>query len=302
MISRLLEIYRLQQWSLTTAVYLLRKFKLSNSVSLITIFCVILIPVTLVSISNSILHIVQKETSPYSYFIFKTDALKKDIESFVGIANELGEIKVEILSPETLKNQFFESLGIYSVDSSLVFPYAAQVTYPPNIVLEDFKSNHELMSNRQVIKSAESNHQLITRARIVEKVAIGFMVITFFIINIFCTLVSFVSSKNALFLYSTEIKGLILSGLTLNTIRRPIILCSVINGILLGVCLYSASIFLAAKSNYFITEYLFLPNQKLRDEGYSESPLVFLVLMTTLSYILGSIIASKQIKAKIVIE
>ena len=98
MISRLLEIYRLQQWSLTTAVYLLRKFKLSNSVSLITIFCVILIPVTLVSISNSILHIVQKETSPYSYFIFKTDALKKDIESFVGIANELGEIKVEILS------------------------------------------------------------------------------------------------------------------------------------------------------------------------------------------------------------
>lgn len=302
MISRLLEIYRLQQWSLTTAVYLLRKFKLSNSVSLITIFCVILIPVTLVSISNSILHIVQKETSPYSYFIFKTDALKKDIESFVGIANELGEIKVEILSPETLKNQFFESLGIYSVDSALVFPYAAQVTYPPNIVLEDFKSNHELMSNRQVIKSAESNHQLITRARIVEKVAIGFMVITFFIINIFCTLVSFVSSKNALFLYSTEIKGLILSGLTLNTIRRPIILCSVINGILLGVCLYSASIFLAAKSNYFINEYLFLPNQKLSDEGYSESPLVFLVLMTTLSFILGSIIASKQIKAKIVIE
>jgi len=302
MISRLLEIYRLQQWSFTTAVYLLRKFKLSNSVSLTTIFCVILIPVTLVSISNSILHIVQNETSPYSYFIFKTDALKKDIESFVGIANELGKIKVEILSPETLKNQFFESLGIDSVDSALVFPYAAQVTYPPNIILEDFKSNHEFMSNRQVIKSAESNHQLITRARIVEKVAIGFMGITFFIINIFCTLVSFVSSKNVLFLYSTEIKGLILSGLTLNTIRRPIILCSVINGMLLGVCLYSASIFLAAKSDYFISEYLFLPNQNLRYEGDSESPLVFLVLTTTLSYILGSIIVSKQIKAKIVIE
>ena len=152
MISRLLEIYRLQQWSFTTAVYLLRKFKLSNSVSIATIFCVILIPVTLVSISNSILHIVQNETSPYSYFIFKTDASKREIESFVGIANELWEIKVEILSPETLKNQFFESLGIDSVDSALVFPYSAQVVYPPNITMEDFKSNHEFMSNRQVIK------------------------------------------------------------------------------------------------------------------------------------------------------
>ena len=91
------------------------------------------------------------------------------------------------------------------------------------------------MSNRQVVKSAESNHQLISTARIVEKIAIGFMGITFLIIITFCTLVSFVSSKNVLFLYSTEIKGLILSGLTMNTIRRPIILCSVINGILLGV-------------------------------------------------------------------
>ena len=35
------------------------------------------------------------------------------------------------------------------------------------------------MSNRQVVKSAESNHQLISRARIVEKIAIGFMGITF---------------------------------------------------------------------------------------------------------------------------
>ena len=302
MISRLLEIYRLQQWSFITAIYLLRKCKLSNIISLVTIFCVILIPVTLVFISNNILHIVQNEANPYSYFIFKTDALKKDIESFVGTANELGEIKVEILPPETLKNQFFESLGIDSVDSALVFPYAAQITYPSHIILEDFKKNHELMSNRQVVKSAESNHQLISTARIVEKIAIGFMGITFLIIITFCTLVSFVSSKNALFLYSTEIKGLILSGLTMNTIRRPIILCSVINGILLGVFLYFASIFLAAKSDYLINEYLFLPNQKLRNEGDLESPLVFLILATIISYIFGSIIASKQIKAKIVIE
>ena len=45
------------------------------------LFCVILIPVTLVFISNNLLHIVQNEANPYSYFIFKTDALKKDIES-----------------------------------------------------------------------------------------------------------------------------------------------------------------------------------------------------------------------------
>ena len=302
MISKLLEIYRLQQWSFTTAVYLLKNCKLSNLISFTTIFCVILIPTTLVYISNSILYVVQDETSPYSYFIFKADASRKDIESFVEIANELGEIEVELLSPETLKNKFFKSLGIDSSDSSLVFPYAAQVTYPLNIILDDFKSNHEYMSNKQAIKSAESNHRFISRARIVEKVAFGFMGITFLIIIIFCTLVSYVSSKNSLFLYSVEIKGLILSGLSLNTVRRPIILCSVINGILLGVCLYSASIFLAAKSDYLISEYLFLPNQKLKNEGDTESALIYLVLTTTISYILGAIIASKQIKAEILIE
>lgn len=302
MISRLLKIYRLQQWSFSTSAYLLINCKLSNLISMTTIFCVILIPTTLVFISTSVLHIVQSKTNPYSYFILKTDALGKDIESFVGVANGMEDTEVELLSPETLKNQFFESLGIDSVESSLVFPCAVQVIYSSDMTLKEFERSHEYLSNIQVVKSAESNHKLISRARIIKKVAIGFIWVTFLIIITFCTLVSYVSSKNALFLYSMEIKGLILSGITLNTVRVPIILCSTINGILLGVCLYFASIFLAAKSDYLINEYLFVPDQQLRNEQDLGCPLIFLVLTTTISYILGAIIASKQIKAQIVIE
>ena len=75
------------------------------------------------------MNIVQNETRPYSYFIFKTDVSKREIERFVEQASELWEIKVDVLSPEKLRNKFFESLGIDMIDSSLNFPYSAQVVY-----------------------------------------------------------------------------------------------------------------------------------------------------------------------------
>ena len=172
MTSQLIKFYRIQQWSFATTIYLFKNRKLGNIVSIATLFCVILIPSTLVLMSGSLMDIVQDETQPYSYFIFKTDSSRIEIEGFVDKAKELSEIKVEVLTPEKLKNNFFEALGIDIINSSLKFPYSAQVVYPPNITMDKFKRHHEYMAGHEIIKSAESNHRLIVTARIAEKGAL----------------------------------------------------------------------------------------------------------------------------------
>ena len=302
MISTLIKFYRIQQWSFTTTIYLFKNRKLSNVISITTLFCVILIPSTLVVISGSLMDIVQDETRPYSYFIFKTDSSKKEIETFVAQAEEFSEIKVEVLTPEKLRNNFFESLGIDIINSSLKFPYSAQVLYPPNITLDRFKRHHEYMAGQEIINSAESNHRLIVTARFAAKGALGFKWITFLIISIFCTLVSYVSSKNVLFLYSEEIKGLILSGLTLKIIRRPIVWCGAMNGVMLGAFLYYASSLLAQKSSRLINEYLFFLDYQSKNWGESEGQLLVLVLALTVSQTVGAMIASRQIRSEMLIE
>ena len=89
MVSQFHKIYRTQQWSFSTSIYLFKNKKLGNFISIATIFCAILIPSTLVVISGSLMNIVQNETRPYSYFIFKTDVSKREIEGFVEKASEL---------------------------------------------------------------------------------------------------------------------------------------------------------------------------------------------------------------------
>ena len=302
MVSQFLKIYRTQQWSFKTSIYLFRNRKLGNFISIATIFFAILIPSTLVVVSGSLMNIVQNETRPYSYFIFKPDVSEREIERFVGQASELWEIKVDVLSPEKLRNKFFKSLGIDIIDSSLNFPYSAQVVYPLHITMDKFKSHHENMSSHEIIQSAESNHGLLIRARLAEKGAIGFIWITLLIITIFCALVSYVSSKNVLLLYSEEIKSLILSGLALKTIRLPIIWCGAMNGVILGTLLYFASVLLAEQSSILINEYLFFLDYQSKNWGESESHTLVLILASITSYTLGAIIASRQIKAEILIE
>ena len=302
MFNQLLKIYRTQQWSFTTSVYLFKNRKIGNFISIATIFCVILIPSTLVLVSGSLIDIVQSETRPYSYFIFKTGISKKEIKGFVDHVSVLRDMEVEVLPPEKLRDKFFESLGIDIIDSALKFPYSAQVLYPPHVTMDKFKSHHEFISKHEIIQSAESNHRLIVGARLAEKWALGFIWITFLIITIFCTLVSYVSSKSALFLYSVEIKGLILSGLAVNAIRRPIIWCGAMNGVILAALLYFGSIILAEKSSALINEYLFFLDHQSKNWGESESHLLVLIFVSMVSHTLGAIIASKQIKAEILIE
>ena len=130
MIESIREFVRVQHKTISTSIYLLKRKKTTNLISVATAFWVIIIPLTLILISSNYKDSILAETQPYSYLIFKTDTTGLEIEEFIKYAKQIKNIEIKQILPQQTKNKFFKSLGIDLYNAPLKFPHSAEILYP----------------------------------------------------------------------------------------------------------------------------------------------------------------------------